>query len=407
MRRTATAAAIASAFAAAVAVAVAPASASTSAVAHGSARRGANGEQITFGDVTCAPGWPAPQPGRDRFSVENQSSRVATVYLFRADSGVIVATLRRVRPGAVRELSATLQAGRPYAWGCDLARYPRHVSEAQRALTTRQPGGSGPVVIPVQTEQLAGPLRAYRRYVARRIARLHRQVGQLRAAIGAGGLASARRAWERAHLTWLSIGQDDGAYGAFGALGRAIDGTTAGYVGGARNPDFTGFHRVEYALWGHGGTHGARPAAAGLQRLVDKLSAMSLARAMPATRSGVDTWTLRCHEVLEDALRDTLSGEDDEGSHTALPDLAADVAVTRRLLGLLSPLLVPRSPGLVPTARRELARLDGDLVRAERTDPDRAVARWPRSSRERIDGEVGAALQTLAPVPDLLAVGAT
>jgi hypothetical protein len=67
MRRTATAAAIASAFAAAVAVAVAPASASTSAVAHGSARRGANGEQITFGDVTCAPGWPAPQPGRDRF----------------------------------------------------------------------------------------------------------------------------------------------------------------------------------------------------------------------------------------------------------------------------------------------------------------------------------------------------
>jgi hypothetical protein len=28
-----------------------------------------------------------------------------------------------------------------------------------------------------------------------------------------------------AHLTWLKIGQDDGAYGAFGELGRAIDGT--------------------------------------------------------------------------------------------------------------------------------------------------------------------------------------
>ena len=401
MRHAATVAGTTAAFAAAVAIAVAPA------VARGSGQRGGGGEQITFGDVTCAPSWPPPQPGRDRFSVENQSSRVATVYLFRADSGAIVARLRHVRPGTVREVSATLQAGRPYAWGCDLAGYPRHVSEAQRALTTRQPGGTGPVVVPVQTEQLAGPLRAYRRYVARRIARLRRQVGELRGAVDGGRLVPARRVWERAHLTWLSIGQDDGAYSAFGALGRAIDGTTAGYIGGARNPDFTGFHRVEYALWGHGGTRGARPAAAELQRLVGKLSAMRLAAVMPATRSGVDTWTLRCHEVLEDALRDTLSGEDDEGSHTALADLGADVAVTRRLLGLLSPLLVPRSPALVPAARLDLSRLARELARAQRADPDRAVARWPRSMRERIDGDVGAALETLAPVPDLLAVGST
>jgi high-affinity iron transporter len=403
MSRTATAAVIASALAASLSflVPLAPA------WAHGPAGPRARGEPITFGDVTCAPGWAAPQPGRDRFEVANQSSRVATVYLFRADSGAIVASLRRIRPGTVRHLSATLAAGRPYAWGCDLSGYPRHVSEPQRALSVRQPGGSGPVVVPVQTEQLVGPLRAYRRYVARRITRLHHQVRALDGAITRGRLASARRAWERAHLTWLSIGQDDGAYGAFGALGRAIDGTTAGYIGGAHNPDFSGFHRVEYALWGHGATRSARPAAAELARLVGKLSAMSLTQAMPATRAGVDTWTLRCHEVLEDALRDTLSGEDDEGSHTALPDLAADVAVTRRLLRLVAPLVVPRSPGLIPAARRELTRLQRELGAARRADPDRPVARWPRSVRERIDGDVGAALQTLAPVPDLLAVGTT
>jgi high-affinity iron transporter len=401
MSRAATVAVIASALAGAAAVAVAPA------VARGRSGRRAAGVRITFGNVTCAPGWPAPQPGRDHFEVANRSSRVATVYLFRADSGAIVGSLRRVRSGTVRELSATLDAGRPYAWGCDLAGYPRHVSESQRALSARQPGGSGPVVVPVQTEQLAGPLRAYRRYVARRIARLRHQVAQLRGAIMDGRLAPARRAWERAHLSWLSIGQDDGDYGAFGALGRAIDGTAAGYVGGARNPDFTGFHRVEYALWGHGGTHAARPPAAKLARLVTKLSAIRLAQAMPVTRTGVDTWTLRCHEVLEDAARDTLSGEDDEGGHTALPDLAADVAVTRRLLRLLSPLLVPRSPRLVPTARRDLARLGRELAQAQQADPDQAIARWPRAMRERIDGELGAALQTLAPVPDLLAVGTT
>jgi high-affinity iron transporter len=170
MRRTATAAVIASALAGGVAVAVAPAA------AHGRAGSRPGVESISFGDVTCAPGWPAPEPGQDRFAVANRSSKVATAYLFRADSGAIVATLRRLGPGTVRAVSATLTAGRPYAWGCDLAGYPRHISEAQRALAQRQPGGNGPVVVPVATEQLAGPLRVYRQYVASRIARLRGQV---------------------------------------------------------------------------------------------------------------------------------------------------------------------------------------------------------------------------------------
>jgi high-affinity iron transporter len=404
MRHPATVMAIASALAAAVVLAVAPAPARANA---GARRGGSAGERITFGDVTCAPSWPAPEPGRDHFMIVNQSSHPAIVYLFRADSGAIIATVRHVRPRSSRMLSVTLRAGRSYAWGCDLTGYPRHVSEAQRALAQRQPGGTGPIVVPVQTGELAGPLRAYRRYVARRIVRLSEQVATLRHLIAAGRLVPARRAWERAHLTWLSLGQDDGAYGAFGELGREIDGTIAGDAGGARSPDFTGFHRVEYELWGHGGLRGAGPAAQELGRLVTRLEAVPLAGAMPMTRVGVDTWTLRCHEVLEDALRDTLSGEDDEGSHTALPDLAADVAVTRRLLGLLAPLLVPRAPGLVPTARRELARLSRETMVAERTDPGRAVARWPRPMREQIDGDLGAALETLARVPDLLAVGVT
>ena len=58
-------------------------------------------ERITFGNVTCAPSWPPPNPGRDAFQVVNQSSRTATVYLFRADSGRIVATLTGLKSGSV------------------------------------------------------------------------------------------------------------------------------------------------------------------------------------------------------------------------------------------------------------------------------------------------------------------
>jgi hypothetical protein len=100
-------------------------------------------EQITFGDTTCAPNWPPPNPGLDVFRVVNQSSRTATVYLFRADSGRIVATLTGLKSGTSRRLTVTLTPG-PYAWGCDLAGYPRHVSEADKVTGHRQAGAPDP-----------------------------------------------------------------------------------------------------------------------------------------------------------------------------------------------------------------------------------------------------------------------
>ena len=89
----------------------------------------------------------------------------------------------------------------------------------------------------------------YRAYVARKLSTLRAQVAQLSAAVGSGNLAHARSAWLTAHLTWLEIGQDDGAYGCFGPLGGQIDGLAAGHPRGTADPGFTGFHRIEFDLW--------------------------------------------------------------------------------------------------------------------------------------------------------------
>ncbi len=204
----------------AVAIAVAPAS--------GRSGPRAGGERITFGDVTCAPGWPAPQPrpgsvrgrqpifaGGDRLSVPGRQRRDrgdAASHPPRDGSRVVGEAARRPA------LRVGLRPGRLSA--------PRLGSTG--APSQRQPGGTGPVVVPVQTEQLAGPLRAYRRYVARRIARLHRQVGQLRATIGAGRLASARRTWLPRISPGSQSARTTGRTARSVHLGRAIDGTTAG-----------------------------------------------------------------------------------------------------------------------------------------------------------------------------------
>ena len=58
--------------------------------------------------------------------------------------------------------------------------YPRHVSEADKVTGHRQAGGTGPVVVPVQPNELIGPLDATGAYVAAKIETLVTQVAALR-----------------------------------------------------------------------------------------------------------------------------------------------------------------------------------------------------------------------------------
>ena len=111
-------------------------------------------------------------------------------------------------------------------------------------------------------------LSEYRAYVAGKLATLGGQLGALSAAVGSGNLAAARSAWLSAHLTWLEIGQDDGAYGAFGTLGGEIDGLAAGHRLGTADPSFTGFHRVEFDLWTRRDLGAAATDTATLQELL-------------------------------------------------------------------------------------------------------------------------------------------
>src|SRR6202012_656794 len=138
-------------------------------------------------------------------------------------------------------------------------------------------GGTGPPIVPTNPQELLGPLVGYRHYVAAKLETLAAEVTAFGAGVRRGDTAASQSAWLTAHETWLEIGQDDGAYGAFGNLGREIDGTSAGLVGGVSNPRFTGFHRIELDLWRRGDLTIAGNDAARLATFVARLSRMRLA----------------------------------------------------------------------------------------------------------------------------------
>ncbi len=247
-----------------------------------------------------------------------------------------------------------------------------------------------------------GPLLAYRGYVTQELSAVQSGVNALAVAIGAGNLAEAESDWLSAHTAWLEIGQDDGAYGCFGQLGGEVDGTAAGLPGGTASFQFTGFHKIELDLWTDGDLTAAAADTATLQQLLTRLAAVPLGTELPATQTGAANWALRPHEILEDAMRDTLTGDDDYGSGTGLASVAADVSATEKLLGLLAPVLDPLAPRLIARASGQLSAVLTAVEEGEINGGWVAVSHLPTAARERVDAAVGAALETLAPIPDLL-----
>jgi hypothetical protein len=242
-------------------------------------------------------------------------------------------------------------------------------------------------------------LSMYRAYVAGKLGRLRAQVGRLASAIRSHGLANAESAWLAAHLTWLEIGQDDGAYGAFGALGGEIDGLAAGHPQETGDPGFTGFHRIEFDLWTRHNLAAASSDTATLRTLLAKLAATPLSSYLPPTANGIANWLLRPHEVLEDALRDSLTGDDDNGSGSDLESITADVAAVREMLSELAPEFDPIAPHLRAEASGQLDALTGAVAAGRSHVP---IDSLPTRERQQVDADLDAALETVAPLPDLI-----
>ncbi|MBV9822075.1 MAG: EfeM/EfeO family lipoprotein [Actinobacteria bacterium] len=236
----------------------------------------------------------------------------------------------------------------------------------------------------------------YRTYVGQQLDRLADQVRQLRSGLPGNDRTSAQRRWLAAQLTWQQVGA---AYGSFGALGAAIGGLANGLPQGVADPAFTGLHRIEYGLY-----HGEK--LPDLRARVDRLAAdvdalrAGLAKLPIAGRD----MPIRCHEILEDALRDHLSGQDDYGSGMAYALTSADVLGTRVVLEELKPLIPSPVLGHSPydQSKAALDALDAAL------DATKVDGRWPdyqsltKHQRQPVNGAIGAALEALYRIPSAL-----
>ncbi|MCA1219800.1 iron uptake transporter permease EfeU [Streptomyces sp. 8L] len=354
-----------------------------------------DGTRVTVTSSGCADGWSTAHAGAQTFQVANRSGRAGEINLDNA-SGAIVAEIETLGPATTGTMNATLGAGQ-YTFKCLMSGRGTTSSKAVTIDAGSASTGRAPVAVKrVSVADLQPAATRYRAYVAPKLATLAKQVEAIRQDIAHHHMDTARKDWLPAQLTWDEVGA---AYGSFGDLGDAVDGLPQGLPGGVHDKDFTGLHRLEYGLWHGAGTGELLPVA---DRL--KTDVATLRRKLPQVTVDPTDLPVRSHEILEDALRDRLTGAADQGSGAMYAETEADVAGTRVVLNELAPLIEPRSPKLLPTATAQLDSLDSAL-RATRTRggwqpfPDVPLAR-----RQQVDARIGSVLETLASVPDLLEV---
>jgi iron uptake system component EfeO len=349
---------------------------------------------VNVSPSACGQGWAKPHTGTQVFELHNRAADATEVYLTDPKSGRIYGEIEGLAPGTTRPMVVDLGSG-SYAFKC-----VQEDTDAVTGPTVRVPGGQpqGPSSLPVTQHDLIPPTLAYQKWVGERIAELVGRTTVLRQDIDRGDLTAARRDWLAAHLVYERMGA---AYGTFGAADAAINGTVAQTPGAVADPDFTGFHRVEYGLW-----HGASAASltAPAARLVKDVTA--LRDSWPAARMDPAAMGLRAHEIVENAEQFELTGRTDYGSGSNLASASADLDGTRQILSRLTSLLVPRDPGL-ERLDAALDRAQADLTAQDHGGTWTPLDQLTRAQRERIDADFGDLLERLAPVAAIFEVRRT
>jgi iron uptake system component EfeO len=343
--------------------------------------------EIAVSRSACGTGWSDPKPGPQTFRLSNTGSVTAEVDLIDPATGVIYGEVEGLGAATTRPLRVNLGNG-SYAFRCLPEDAGAIVGPAVRIT-----GGAertGPGVAPVTHGDLLGPLKAYQQHVLTGLGELVANTGALKNTVRGGDRAASEAAWLTAHLTYERLGA---AYDAFGDSDGALNGTADGLPGGAADPGFTGFHRLEQGLW-HGEDLGALTAVA------DRLDTDARALQTSFGDSQVDgnDLGLRAHEIVENTLQFELTGRTDYGSGTNLATARANLDGTRAVLDVLRPLLAPRYPAL-SKVDTWLTRTQAALEAAHHPDGTwTPPAKLEQRQRQKLNADVSELTELLAPI---------
>jgi iron uptake system component EfeO len=278
--------------------------------------------------------------GTHEFEVTNEGTKITEFYVY-AEGDRVMAEVENIAPGLSRPLLVELPAGE-YETACkpgmigDGIRNPLTVTGESAQLS--------------EDESLAQAAGDYQRYVQSQTAALTERTTAFVEAVKAGDIEGAKALFPVARTYWERI---EPVAEIFGDLDPRIDGREGDQ---AEGEDFTGYHRIEKALWETGDVSDMGPYADQLLADVEEIVAL-------ADETTLDPLQLAngAKALLDEVATGKITGEEDRYSHTDLWDFAANLEGSQAAVQALRPFLEEADPDLVAEIDQRFAATEAEL----------------------------------------------
>jgi len=285
--------------------------------------------------------------GRATFEIHNASSRPIEWEIL--DGVYVVEERENIAPGFHSLLTAKLRPGR-YEITCGLLSSPRGT------LTVTPSDQSEAERIQPPITAFVGPLSEFKVYLIGQSTALVSATKKLDEAIKAGDLDAARAAWYAARLPYKRM---EAVSNRIADVENAIDPLSDYLEQRENDPAFTGFHRIEYGLFGQARLDGLAPVAAQLLADVSELKTR-LREIKLLPQDLADSAQREAARLSEGQIA---SGEN-RWSFSDLAEIEANLDGVEKSVVLIQPLVSAADPAIaqrvtdaVTTARRTLADL--------------------------------------------------
>ncbi|MBW7984741.1 iron uptake system protein EfeO [Enterobacillus tribolii] len=300
--------------------------------------------KISVNDKQCDPMTLNLTAGKTRFTIHNDSQKGLEWEILK---GVMVVEEREnIAPGFTQKMTATLEPGE-YDMTCGLLSNPKGKIIVTAAGETKS---AKPDAL-----SLVGPIADYKVYVIQEVSQLVEQTRAFTTAVKKGELAQAQNLYAPARRHYERI---EPIAELFSDLDARIDAREDDFEQKAQDPHFTGFHRLEKALFGDKSTAGMDKMADGLMNdVLDLQKRIGMLTFPPSKVVG------GAAGLIEEVAASKISGEEDRYSRTDLWDFQANVDGAQKIVDLLRPLLEKANPALLGKIDVNFKKVDGVLAK--------------------------------------------
>jgi iron uptake system component EfeO len=306
----------------------------------GSGTAAADDIAVAATDDACDVATSDLEAGVHQFTVTNTGSKVTEFYVY-ADGDRVMGEVENIAPGVARELRVELPAG-DYETACK----PGMVGDGIRTALTV----TGEAASLDEDQTLAQAGTDYQRYVQSQTGALVEQTTAFVNAVKAGDVEGAKALFPVARTYWERI---EPVAESFGDLDPVIDGREGDQ---AEGEDFTGFHRIEKALWETGDVSAMGPYADQLLTNVQQIAT----QANDVTLNPLQLAN-GAKGLLDEIATGKITGEEDRYSHTDLWDFSANLEGSEAAVQALRPYLEEADPELVGEIDDRFAATEAEL----------------------------------------------